>query len=142
MEWELKGRILVPKSAPSPICTFIDETNLLGQTGFLQAAVPIPQDIYTQQLVPQCKILLTKLGKEAKEFKGSGIKPGNADIYLEFLRGFVNVAAHLGSSFLVFKCANAEVPRNQGLAIIDHCCRINTPLCCKSCPFNDLRVGQ
>jgi hypothetical protein len=55
MEWEMKGGILVPKAVPSPICMFIDEAYLLGQTGFLQAAVPIPQDIYTQELVPQCK---------------------------------------------------------------------------------------
>jgi hypothetical protein len=102
MEWEKKGGILVPKTEPPPICMFIDETYLLGQTGFLQAAVPIPQDIYTNQLVPQCKGLLSRLGKDAKEFKGSGIKPGNADLYLEFLRGFVNVAAQLGDVAPVF----------------------------------------
>jgi hypothetical protein len=84
MEWEMKGGILVPKSAPPPICMFIDEIYLLGQSGFLQAAVPIPQDIYTQHLVPQSKTLLAKLGKDAKEFKGSSIKPGNADIYLDW----------------------------------------------------------
>ena len=96
MEWEMKGGILVPKVPPPPICMFIDETYLLGLSGFLQAAVPIPQDIYTQYLVPQSKALLARLGKDAKEFKGAGIKPGNADIYLEFLRGFINVAARLG----------------------------------------------
>jgi hypothetical protein len=96
MEWELKEGILVPKAAIPPMCAFIDEAYLLGQTGFLQAAVVVPQDVYTQQLVPQSKALLTKLGKEAKEFKGSAIKPGNADVYLEFLQGFINVAAHLG----------------------------------------------
>jgi hypothetical protein len=96
MEWEMKGGILVPKTAPSPICMFIDETCLLGESGFLQAAVPIPQHTYTQRLVPHSKTLLARLGKDAKEFKGSGIKVGNADIYLEFLQSFINVAAQLG----------------------------------------------
>jgi hypothetical protein len=102
MEFEMKNGILVPKSEPSPICIFIDETYLLDQTGFLQAAVPIPQDIYTQQLVPHCKGLLAKLGKDAKEFKGSGIKPGNAGIYQEFLQGFINVTAQLADTAPVY----------------------------------------
>lgn len=85
MEWEMKGGILVPKVPPKPICMFIDETYLLGQSGFLQSAVPVPQDIYTQQLVPQSKALLARIGKDAKEFKGSGIKPGNAEIVVQRL---------------------------------------------------------
>lgn len=95
MEFEEKNGILVPKKDPSPICVFIDETYLLDQTGYLQAAVPIPQDVYTQQLVPHCKGLLAKLGKDAKEFKGSGIKPGTLAIYQDFLSVFINVAAQL-----------------------------------------------
>jgi hypothetical protein len=95
MEFEEKNGILIPKSEPSPICVFIDESYLLDQTGFLQSAVPVPQDIYAQQLVPRCQELLRKLGKDAKEFKGSGIKPGNIEVYQAFLQGFVNVTAKL-----------------------------------------------
>lgn len=95
MEFEEKNGILVPKKEPSPICIFVDESYLLDQTGYLQAAVPIPQDVYTEQLLPHCKELLAKLGKDAKEFKGSGIKPGTLAIYQDFLQSFINVAAQL-----------------------------------------------
>jgi len=70
MEFELKNGILVPKATPQPICVFIDETYLFNQTGFLQSAVCVPQDIYTQQLVPHCKKLLHQLGKDARSSKG------------------------------------------------------------------------
>ena len=102
MEFEEKNGILIPKSEPSPFCVFIDESYLLDQTGYLQAAVPIPQDIYMQELVPRCKELLLKLGKDAKEFKGSGIKAGTLGIYREFLKGFINVAAQLADAAPVY----------------------------------------
>jgi hypothetical protein len=102
MEFEMKNGVLVPKETPQPICVFIDESYLLNQTGFLQAAVAVPQHIYTQQLVPRCEHLLSELGHDAKEFKGSSLKPGNAGVYREFLAGFINVAAHVATHAELF----------------------------------------
>lgn len=123
MEWEMQGNVLVPKSESVPMCAFVDEAYLLGQTGFLQAAIVVPQDIYTQQLVPRSKELLTKLGKEAKEFKGSSIKAGNANIYLEFLQGFINVAAQLGEVAPVYSIIaidSADVYSSDPFAAINN----------------------
>jgi hypothetical protein len=93
MLYEQKNGLFVPVSETPPITVFVDETYLLDNTGFLQAAVPIPQNIYTNELVHICRDLLAKLGKDAKEFKGSAISKGNAEIYLQFLRYFVNATA-------------------------------------------------
>ena len=71
MEYEINNGILIPKESPPPIYIFVDETYLLDQTGFLQSGIPVPQNIYTDQLVPHCQNLLQKLGKDAKEFKKS-----------------------------------------------------------------------
>jgi hypothetical protein len=94
--FEMKNGLLVPKAATPPIYVFVDETYLLNETGFVQAAVPVPANLYTSQLLPICKELLSKLGKDAKEFKGSGIKAGNKEIYRSFLRLFVDVTTQVG----------------------------------------------
>ena len=93
MRYEVKNGLLVPASETPPITVFFDETYLLDRSGFLQAAVPIPLNIYDGELTPLCHGLLAKLGKDAKEFKGSAIKAGNKDIYLQFLQYFVNATA-------------------------------------------------
>jgi hypothetical protein len=36
MEFELKGKLLVPKKAPSPVCLFVDETYFFDHSAFLQ----------------------------------------------------------------------------------------------------------
>ena len=81
MEFEMINGVLVPKTVLTPIYVFIDETYLLGQTGFLQSRIAVPQDIYTELLVPLCQKLLRRLGKDAKEFQGKNIKKGNKDVY-------------------------------------------------------------
>jgi hypothetical protein len=102
MEYEMKNGVLVQKVDPTPICVFVDETYLLDQSGFLQSAIPVPQNLYTAELVPHSQALLLKLGKDAKEFKGTKIKAGNAAIYQEFLQGFINVTARVGDHFQLF----------------------------------------
>lgn len=102
MEYEMKNGILVPKATPSPIYIFFDETYLLDQTGFLQSGIPVPQNIYTGELVPHCQSLLQQLGQDAKEFKGSAIKAGNANIYRDFLKAFINVTAHVADRANLF----------------------------------------
>jgi len=102
MEFEMKNNILVPKTEPVPMLVFVDETYLLDRTGFLQSAMPIPLNIYSQQLVPQSSDLLRQLGQDAKEFKGSAVKAGNANIYRQFLAAFINVSAHISDHAPVF----------------------------------------
>lgn len=96
MRFEMKNGLLVPKNEAPAIVVFLDETYLLKESGFLQAAVPIPLNVYAGELIPLCKELLGKLGKDAKEFKGSAIKPGNRDVYLQFLRHYTNASANVG----------------------------------------------
>lgn len=96
MEFEMKNGLLIPKKSVTPIYVFIDETYLLHGTGFVQAAVPVPHELYSSTLVPLCRQALAELGTDAREFKGAGIKNGNKNVYLKFLRYFVNVAASLG----------------------------------------------
>jgi hypothetical protein len=102
MDFELQNGILVPKSTGIPIYVFFDESNLLNNSGFLQTALTVPEDMYKEELVPVCRKLLTKLGKGAKEFKGSMLKRGNLSLYREFLRVFIETTCHLAEHAEVF----------------------------------------
>jgi len=102
MEFEMINGVLVPKTVLTPIYVFIDETDLLGQTGSLQSGISVPQDIYTELLVPHCQELLQQLGKDVKEFKGKNIKKGNKDVYQEFVQSFVNVAVPMAKQASIY----------------------------------------
>lgn len=91
MPYTIVGGIWVPCARNAdPILLFIDEAYLSGQTGFVQSCVVVPRDAYQNKVVPEATCLLKRLGKDAKEFKASKIKPGNSRIYTEFLQLFVN----------------------------------------------------
>jgi len=108
VEFETKNGLLIPKRALAPIYVFVDETYFLRESGFVQAAVPVPYNVYSDNLIPLCKQLLTQLGKEAKEFKGTGIKNGTKEIYLTFLRYFTNVAANIGDQADLHSVASVD----------------------------------
>jgi hypothetical protein len=93
VNFQMKNGILVPEKPLEPLQIFVDETFVLDRSGFLQAAFLVPRNVYDEAIVPPSRELLAKLGPEAKEFKGSAIKPGNVRIYREFLHRFVNVSA-------------------------------------------------
>lgn len=95
MNYTFEKGIYVPQKDVTPIAIFMDETNLLNKSGFLQSAVVVPYDFYKESLIPICSDLLKKLGNDAKEFKGSNIKPGNVSIYKDFLRYFSNTIARV-----------------------------------------------
>jgi len=95
MNYNFKKGIYIPQKDVTPIAIFMDETNLLNKSGFLQSAVVVPYDSYKEFLLPLCYDLLRKLGNGAKEFKGSNIKPGNVSIYKDFLRYFLNTVAQV-----------------------------------------------
>jgi hypothetical protein len=95
MNYQLEKGIYIPQKEVTPISIFVDETNLLNESGFLQSAVVVPYDFYKKLLIPRCYDLLRKLGKDAKEFKGSNIKPGNVSIYKDFLQYFLNTVAQV-----------------------------------------------
>lgn len=95
MNYTFEKGIYVPQKDVAPIAIFMDETNLLNKSGFLQSAVVVPYDSYKEFLPPLCYDLLRKLGNDAKEFKGSNIKPGNVSIYKDFLRFFLNTVAQV-----------------------------------------------
>lgn len=102
MEFEMINGVLVPKTLPTPIYVFIDETCLLKETGFLQAGISVPQDTYTELVVPHCRQLLQELGEDASEFKGKNIKKGNKDVYREFIQSFVNVAKQVAEQASIY----------------------------------------
>jgi hypothetical protein len=77
---------------------FVDESYLVGKTGWLQAAVFLPGEWYLHTAVPAASRLLLNLGKGAKEFKGSSITEGNRATYLEFLKLFSGAIAGVGLS--------------------------------------------
>lgn len=102
MEYKETNGILLPKKKPPSIDVFIDETYLLNRSGLLQSAIPIQRDVYEEKLKPFCRDLLQRLGKGAREFKGSAIKNGNKDIYLAFLQAFVNEVANVADQWPLF----------------------------------------
>lgn len=95
MEFREHNGILVPNAEPDPILVFIDETYLVKQSGLLQCAVVLPARGYQDEIVPSCKRILAKLGKETKEFKGTHITKGNVKIYREFLQYTITMTTHV-----------------------------------------------
>lgn len=96
MTYIQNGNLWLP-CAPTidPILLFVDESYFVNNSGFVQACVAVPRDTYQNNIVPQCKLLLSQLGPNAKEFKGNKIKQGNASIYEAFLKLFINAMAGL-----------------------------------------------
>jgi hypothetical protein len=82
-----KNGLYVPaKSKPIPnVLVFIDESYFDSNSGFIQSAFVITKDLYTNYFIPESTKVLSKLGRNAKEFKASNISKGNLKIYKDFL---------------------------------------------------------
>ncbi|MFN0018784.1 MAG: hypothetical protein ACKVP0_11035 [Pirellulaceae bacterium] len=99
MSFVMKNGILVPIEQLPHVLTFVDETYLLNKSGFIQSAIPVPQNIYDDQLVPRCRDLLKNLGKDAAEFKAKNIKKGNKEVYRQFLEAFVGATSAVSAQY-------------------------------------------
>lgn len=102
MDFKLENGIYVPIKNPQDIYVFIDETYLLNKSAFLQSAIPIPANLYQQELIGESHSLLNSLGTQAKEFKGSKIRPGNVSTYRDFLRLWINACAIVGDQVTLY----------------------------------------
>lgn len=102
MDLRLKNGIYVPIKKLQDIYVFIDETYLLNNSAFLQSAIPIPADFYLQELIDNSRNLLDSLGPNAKEFKGSKIRPGNVSTYRDFLTLWIDACATVGDQVTLY----------------------------------------
>ena len=102
MEFKLENGIYVPIKKSQDIYVFIDETYLLNKSAFLQSAIPMPANLYQQELIEESRNLLNSLGTHAKEFKGSKIRSGNVSIYRDFLRLWINACARVGNQVTLY----------------------------------------
>ena len=102
MEFKLENGIYVPIEKSQDIYVFIDETYLLNKSAFLQSAIPMPANLYQQELIEESRNLLNSLGTHAKEFKGSKIRSGNVSIYRDFLRRWIDVCAMVGNQVTLY----------------------------------------
>jgi hypothetical protein len=96
MKWELHNGIYIPvDDLPPKVLIFIDESYLDNNSGKLQSALAVSSHSYNRTLPDLHRSELRKLGAQAKEFHGSNLSAGNKDIYLNFLRGFIDHSSAL-----------------------------------------------
>jgi hypothetical protein len=92
MQVRRQGSLLIPETSPTQLCLFIDETYFYRNTGFIQTAIVLPENVYRDSVKPACRRLLRQFDVSATEFHANRISSKTAvvRIYSQLLQYIVN----------------------------------------------------